>query len=167
MSKKIYRSLFDSDDVYEVEEISDDTEVSTEGIAEVKHDEDGCESKKEEHTIEDCWNAIQKLQDTLISKKEKEEVKDDEPATEIKVEEQKANIDKSKSVNDDDEEEKVEEEEVVEDSEDKEDDKKDEDRKDVKDSYAAFANVRASKSEDLQAATQVAFQNRYNKVANK
>lgn len=164
--KKVYRSLFDSDEVYEVEEITDNPEISTEEIAEVKQDNDGCESKKE-HTVEDCWNAIMKLQDALISKKEeKEEVKDDEPAVESKVEAQKANIDKSKSVNDE-EEEKVEEEEVVEDSEDEEDDKKDEDRKDVKDSYAVFASVRDSKCEDLQAATQVAFQNRYNKVANK
>lgn len=162
--KKLYRSLFDSDEVYEVEEISDDTEISTEDIAEVKHDEDGCAEKKEAHTIEDCWNAIQKLTDAVFSNKEekKEEVKDDEPAEANKVEPQKVDIDKSKSVND----EEVEEEEVVEDS--KPEDEEDEgEKKEVKDAYSKFAKVTDSKLEDLQTATQIAFQNRYNKVANK
>ena len=159
MKKKIYRSLFDSDEVYEVEEITDNPEVSTDNISPVKQD-DGC-AVENGHTIEDCWNAIQKLSDAIFNKSKKE-VDDNEPANTNEVTPQKVEIDKSKSVNDDEE---VEEEEIVEDADESEEDKKSE--KEVKDAYSKFAKVSDSVKQDPILATQVAFQSRYNNVANK
>lgn len=156
--KKVYRSLFDSDDVFEVEELTDNPEVSTEGIAEVKKDEDGT---KTTHTIDECWNAIQEIKASLAGGKVKDA---NEPATPDKVEPQKVDIDKSKAVNatdgfDEDDPTKV--------GDESKEDEEDDTTKGVKDSYSAFTRVGEKKKVDPAVATQVAFQSRYDRIANK
>lgn len=162
--KKVYRSLFDSDDVYEVEELTDNPEISTENIAPVKQDDGEVPAG---HTIEDCWDAIQKLTDIVM--KSSKGVKDDEPAVTNEVTPQAVDIDKSKPVTDEDEDE-VNEDEEVEDCGVKYTDSDGEcenEDKSVKDSYSRFAGVKDSVKKDPIRATQIAFQHRYDKVANK
>ena len=165
MAKKLYRSLFDSDDVFEVEELTDEPEISTSGIAQVKTDECGDpKAATATHTVDECWDAIEKLtkkvDDALFGGKSN--VKDgNEPATEMKVEPQKVEIDKSNPVNAQDA-----------DPSEEDKDKKSEDggteaSKEVKDTYAAFAQISDNKKVDPAVATQIAFQKRYEKVANK
>jgi hypothetical protein len=142
MSKKIYRSLFDSEDVYEVEELTDNPEVSTEGIATVKKDEG-------EITNKQLYDLICEIRDLF-----KKPVTDNEPAIENEVAPLKQEIDKTAPVttNDEDETEKVEEEEKT--------------SKEVTDSYSKFATGVVNKDKDSVVTAQVSFQNRYNKVAN-
>ena len=162
MGKKVYRSLFDSDDVYEVEELTDEPTISTSGVATVKTD-DGCGGGSATHTVDECWDAIEKLtkkvDDALFGGKSK--VKDgNEPATEMKVEPQKIEIDKTNPVN-------------AQDADPEDDTKKpaeeggEDANKEVKDAYAAFTRIAGSKKVDPATATQVAFQKRYERVANK
>lgn len=166
MAKKVYRSLFDSDEVYEVEELTDEPEISTSGVAAVKTD--GCggpAAGAPVHTVDECWDAIEKLtkkvDDALFGGKSN--VKDgNEPATEMKVEPQKVEIDKSNPVNAQDAD--PEEKDAPEDS-DKDDDSKA--SKEVKDTYAAFTRISGGQKVDPATATQIAFQKRYEKVANK
>ena len=143
MSKKIYRSLFDSEDVYEVEELTDNPEVSTEGIATVKKDEG-------EITNKQLYDLICEIRDLF-----KKPVTDNEPAIENEVAPLKQEIDKTAPVttNDEDETEKVGEEEKT--------------SKEVTDSYSKFATGVVNKDKDSVVTAQVSFQNRYNKVANK
>lgn len=167
--KKIYRSLFDSDDVYEVEEITDNPDESTDGIAGVKTS-DECGGK--EPTVQDCMKAIMGLYDALgiDPKNGKKKVKDgNEPQTETKVTEQKVEIDKSKPVNPQDSDDEDEDEADVKDADDEENDEDDKgDKSSVKDSYSVFARVgEGDKTADIMTATQVAFQKRYDSVANK
>lgn len=156
MAKKVYRSLFDSDDVYEVEEINDDPSKSTSGIAEVRKDEDGTEP-----TLKDCWNAIQKLGDAVaeLAGKGKEKKDANEPAEENKAKEGGSDIDKSKPVNAQD----------ADDGDgDEEKDNGEEDGKEVKDSYKAFTSVGSKSDKEAQVtAVQVAFQSRYDNIGNK
>lgn len=142
MSKKIYRSLFDSEDVYEVEELTDNPEVSTEGIATVKKDEG-------EITNKQLYDLICEIRDLF-----KKPVTDNEPAIENEVAPLKQEIDKTAPVttNDEDETEKVGEEEKT--------------SKEVTDSYSKFATGVVNKDKDSVVTAQVSFQNRYNKVAN-
>lgn len=156
MPKKVYRSLFDADDVYEVEELTDNPDISTSGIAEVKTEDAGGPAAG--HTIEECWDAIQGIKDSLEKLTAKSKVKDgNEPATEMKVEEQEIDIDSSKPVNANDSDDEDEEEEEVEVKA----------SKDVKDAYSPFTRAGAAKKADPAVATQVAFQKRYDSVANK
>jgi len=143
MSKKIYRSLFDSEDVYEVEELTDNPEVSTEGIATVKKDEG-------EITNKQLYDLICEIRDLF-----KKPVTDNEPAIENEVAPLKQEIDKTAPVttNDENETEKVVEEEKT--------------SKEVTDSYSKFATGVVNKDKDSVVTAQVSFQNRYNKVANK
>jgi len=142
MSKKIYRSLFDSEDVYEVEELTDNPEVSTEGIATVKKDEG-------EITNKQLYDLFCEIRDLF-----KKPVTDNEPAIENEVAPLKQGIDKTAPVttNDENETEKVGEEEKT--------------SKEVTDSYSKFATGVVNKDKDSVVTAQVSFQNRYNKVAN-
>ena len=167
MGKKIYRSLFDSPDVFEVEELSDepDTNVQCGGeqdnIAKVKA------SDADEETVSNA-QLRDLLKDILEAIKGKKEVSDSdqdpntggstkgcEPAGEMKVESVDPIIDED-GADEDDEEKKVKVETET------------KTEKEVKDAYSNFTKVSGIKdSADLVTSTQVAFQNRYNKVANK
>lgn len=142
MSKKIYRSLFDSEDVYEVEELTDNPDVSTEGIATVKKDEG-------EITNKQLYDLMCEIRDLF-----KKPVTDNEPAIENEVAPLEQEIDKTAPVttNDENETEKVGEEEKT--------------SKAVTDSYSKFATGVVNKDKDSVVTAQVSFQNRYNKVAN-
>lgn len=150
MSKKIYRSLFDSDDVYEVEELTDNPEVSTKGIATVKQDEG-------EITNKQIYDLLCEIRDVL-----NKPIADNDPAVKTTVEPLKQEIDETAPATTNDEDgtkepenkefKKVEEEEKT--------------SKEVTDSYAKFAGKTVNQDSD-NVAVQVAFQNRYAKVANK
>lgn len=169
MPKKVYRSLFDADDVYEVEELTDHPDISESGIAAVKTED--AKSKKDEGgpTLEGCWDAIKDLSAKFDAafgtggSAGKPKIKDgNEPATGMEVEPLKMEIDKSEPIN-------------AQDSDDEDVDKDDEGEdkdgekasKDVKDAYSGFTRVGEKKVMDTATATQVAFQSRYDKVANK
>lgn len=158
MTKKVYRSLFDADDIYEVEELTDNPDISESGVAKVKTKD--AKSKKDEGgpTLEGCWDAIKDLSAKFDAAfgTGKPKIKDgNEPATGMEVEPLKQEIDGSKPVNAQDA-----------DDEDKDEDGK-ETSKDVKDAYSGFTRVGDKKIADTATATQVAFQSRYDKVANK
>lgn len=163
-NKKVYRSLFDSDEVYEVTELTDDPEVSSDGVASVKKDSDPEPTKG--HTIEDCWGAIQKIADAVGCKldgedKGKKGVTDaNSPAEGNEVTKQNPTLDSE----DDEDGEEDDKSKKVSDSEDEDDPKA---PQEVKDAYKGFTSVGEKKKFDIKAATQVAFQNRYNAVANK
>jgi len=137
---KVYRSLFDSDDVFEVEELTDTTETESKKI---KQDEG-------EITNKQIWDLLCEMRDTLCAKP----VTDNEPAENNSVSPVKQEIDKEEPVttNDEYESEKVENEEEA--------------SREVKDTYSKFANNLVNKDSGG-VSTQVAFQNRYAKVANK
>lgn len=167
MSKRIYRSLFDSDDVFEVEEVKDNPDISTEGVAATKQDS-GEEVKEEKFTLEDCGKAIKALKDEFTEFKKQFEKKDNiEPAGGDKVTKQEPVIDGDDEI--------VEEGAQTEDAFCEECGKEvgDEEPKEgdtaqaVKDAYSKFTKVNDSKSADPRVATQVAFQKRYDSVANK
>lgn len=171
MKKKLFRNLFDSDDVYEVEEITDDPDISTSGIAQVKKDESGAatgESEKEP-TIKDCWDAIKKIADAVGCSLSGETKKDsNEPAEGNKVTTKGPDVDKSKSVTTNDSDDEDDETKKVEDEDGTDDTKgEDEKTKEVKDAYSAFARAGEKGKQDIAQATQVAFQHRYDAVANK
>ena len=152
MAKKVYRSLFDNDDVYEVEELTDNPDISTSGIAAVKTEDAGGPGAGAGHTIEECWDAIQQIRDML---KDSKGVKDgNEPAAENKVEPLKMEIDKTNPVN-------------AQDANGDEDEEDKETSKEVKDAYSGFTRVGEKKKVDPAVATQVAFQSRYDSVGNK
>ena len=149
MAKKVYRSLFDSDDVYDVDELTDNPDISTSGVAAVKA-EDAGEPGVGAHTVEECWDAIQEIRDML-----KKGVKDgNEPAAENKVEPLNVEIDNAKQVN-------------AQDDDGEEDNKEVGASKGVKDAYSSFTRVGEKKVVDVATATQVAFQSRYDGVGNK
>lgn len=145
MPKKVYRSLFDSDDVYEVEELADNPEISTKGVAEVKADDAG------EVTMKQLFDILTDIKGLLSDKKvgdaNEEGAPSNAPAEEAKVSEAEPVID-----------------EAGEEGEEEDDTKKD--KKGVKDSYSGFSRVGEAKKVDAVASTQVAFQNRYAKIAN-
>lgn len=166
MPKKVYRSLFDADDVYEVEELTDNPDISESGVAKVKTED--AKSKKDEGgpTLEGCWDAIKDLSakfDAVFGtggSAGKPKIKDgNEPATGMEVEPLKQEIDGSKPVN-------AQDADGADDEEDKDEDSK-VTSKDVKDAYSGFTRVGEKKVMDTATATQVAFQSRYDKVANK
>lgn len=169
MPRTVYRSLFDADDVYEVEELQDNPDISESGVAAVKTEDAKFKKDEGEPTIQDCWNAIKDLSAKFDAafgtggSDGKPKLKDgNEPATGMEVEPVEAEIDKSKPVN-------------AQDSDDGDEDRDDEsegkDRdkasKDVKDAYSGFTRVGEKKVMDTVTATQIAFQSRYDKVANK
>lgn len=211
MPKKVYRSLFDADDVYEVEELTDNPDISESGVAKVKKDEGG-------PTLEGCWDAIKKLSEKFDVAFGTPKIKDgNEPATWMEVEPLKQEIDGSKPVNAQDARDayavflgggtpyvcfansEASARKFAEESEgdgsratkviklvkntrdydyyvgdprsvpiadaDGANDK--ETSKDVKDAYSGFTRVGEKKVMDTATATQVAFQSRYDKVANK
>lgn len=145
MSKKIYRSLFDSDDVFEVEELTDET---VEEVEATDADEDNVSNRQLLDILKDILEAVKggsKVTDSDQNENTGGSTKGCEPAGEMKVE-------PAKTVIDEDDEEKVEVEA----------------EKEVKDAYSQFTRVGAVKdSANFIQSTQVAFQNRYNKVANK
>lgn len=156
MPKKVYRSLFDSDDVFEVEELTDDPEISTDDIVEVNTKD----ADEDAPTLAKCWDAIKSLNAKMDAMMSGKKVKDgNEPAEEMKVTKVDPEIDNGKLVN-------------AQDSEDEEVDKSEEDEekkedKEVKDSYSVFARAGKEKVVDTATATQLAFQSRYDKCGNK
>lgn len=165
MGKKVYRSLFDSEDVFEVEELTDDPEVSTEGIATVKKDASG---EPVQHTVEDCWDAIQKIADAVGCKLGKGVTDANEPGESTKVTKQNPTIDTKKDSEEGEEDDETKNKKVgdAEEGEEGEEDDKGA-AKDVKDAYKPFTSVGEKKKVDTAVATQVAFQHRYDAVANK
>lgn len=160
MPKKVYRSLFDADDVYEVEELTDNPDISESGVARVKTEDASVKKDEGGPTLEGCWDAIKDLSAKFDAafgtggSGGKPKIKDgNEPATDMEVEPLKQEIDGSKPVN-------------AQDADDKDEDGK-ETSKDVKDAYSGFTRVGEKKVMDTATATQVAFQSRYDKVANK
>lgn len=165
MPRTVYRSLFDADDVYEVEELKDNPDISESGVAAVKTEDAKFKKDEGEPTIQDCWNAIKDLSAKFDAafgtggSDGKPKLEDgNEPATGMEVEPVEAEIDKSKPVN-------------VQDSDDGDEEREGKDRdkasKDVKDAYSGFTRVGEKKVMDTVTATQIAFQSRYDKVANK
>lgn len=140
--KRIYRSLFDADEIYEVEELTDNPEVSTEGIAKVKQDETEISNKQ-------LWDLLCEVKDLLNGKP----IGDNEPEAENKVKPVNPEIDNEEVVTTNDEEEikKVEE----------------ENERSVKDSYSKFAKDTGAKVDKGITPVKVAFQKRYDAVANK
>ncbi len=157
MSKKVYRSLFDSDDVYEVEQLTDTPDISTEGVAKVAD---------AEPTLRNVLDAINGLRDAIRGK-----LADKEPGDGNKVIDPDLEVDGTKAVNDEDGEsgEGKPFEAGGKKAEGKEEGKEGgkEASKDVKDSYSGFANSGKNVVKDQIGETQIAFQNRYNNVANK
>lgn len=153
MPKKVYRSLFDNNDVYEVEELTDKPAVSTEGVAGVKKDD------AEEVTMKQLLDALNEIKGLLTEKKvgDAEKVagvgEGNAPAVEANVTKVNPVIDEAAESKEAEEKSKEKDEKGAE--------------KEVKDAYSQFSVVSGVKKEDPSVSTQVAFQKRYNNVANK
>lgn len=153
MTKKVYRSLFDSDDVYEVEQLTDTPDISTAGVAKVAD---------AEPTLQNILDAINGLRDAIRGK-----VVDNEPGEGNKVVNPNLEVDGTKAVNDGGEKSGEGEAVAVEGEKAESDEEGKEASKEVKDSYSGFANSGKTVVKDHVGKTQIAFQNRYAKVANK
>lgn len=164
--KKVYRSLFDSDEVFEVEELTDNPEVSTEGIQAVKTEDRGI-------TLDKVYDMLSEVRDLLRKPKADSEPAVNEntggstggnaPAEENKVERVEPVIDKKAKAKDNE----AKEEPATTEEASKVESEPEGTANDVKDSYSAFTRVGETKKQDTITATQIAFQNRYAKVANK
>lgn len=144
MGKKVYRSLFDSDDVFEVEELTDEP-------APTNPAEPAGGAGNPVHTVDECWDAIEqltkKVDDALCGGNR---VKDGEdPDNSTKGKEGETTV------------------KATDEDPDADDKSGDDASKDVKDSYSVFAKVGDSKKLDPAVGAQIAFQERYEKVANK